>query len=543
MNKNFRNLTAKAIIFAGVFAASTQWASAQDKAPKNWFNLDAGQDKVQGVSTEKSYKELLKGKTSQTVIVAIIDSGVDIAHEDLKEKAWVNKGEIPNNGIDDDKNGYIDDVNGWNFIGGKDGKNVVHDTFEATRLYKQFKDKFDGKKEADISPADKANFEMYQKAKKSYEEKLQDYKSYKEGWTENYMVVKSVNRLMKAYLDADTLTAEMLNGVTSKDEKITYAKQVAIKVIESGLSEAMILDNLEEINNTLKYGLSLDYDPRSIVGDNYANKTEKGYGNGDVTGPDAKHGTHVAGIVAAKRGNGLGMDGVAENVQIMSVRAVPDGDERDKDVANAIRYAVDNGAKIINMSFGKSFSPDKAVVDEAIRYAEQKGVLLVHAAGNDHKDVDTEENFPRKESADKRNGALTWLEIGALSWKSGEDAVATFSNYGKKSVDIFSPGVDIYSTTPDQKYEDLDGTSMAAPVVSGVAALLLSYFPHLTATQLRDIIVKSSVKMPKAKVKKPGAEEGDGLVEFGELSVTGGVVNAFEAIKMATSIKVKMPNK
>ncbi|TAF31056.1 MAG: peptidase S8, partial [Cytophagales bacterium] len=325
MNKNFRNLTAKAIIFAGVFAASTQWASAQDKAPKNWFNLDAGQDKVQGVSTEKSYKELLKGKTSQTVIVAIIDSGVDIAHEDLKEKVWVNKGEIPNNGIDDDKNGYIDDVNGWNFIGGKDGKNVIHDTFEATRLYKQLKDKFEGKKESDISPADKASFEMYQKAKKSYEEKLQDYKGYQEGWTENYMVVKSVNRLMQAYLDTDTLTMEMLKEVSSKDEKIMYAKQVAIKVLESGLSEAMILDNLEEIGNTLKYGLSLDYDPRSIVGDNYANKTEKGYGNGDVKGPDAKHGTHVAGIVAAKRGNGLGMDGVAENVQIMAVRAVPDG--------------------------------------------------------------------------------------------------------------------------------------------------------------------------------------------------------------------------
>lgn len=542
MNKNFKNFVAKAIVFAGVFAASMQ-LSAQDKAPKNWFNLDASQDKVQGVSTEKSYRELLKGKPSQTVVVAIIDSGVDIYHEDLKEKVWVNKGEIPNNGIDDDKNGYIDDVNGWNFIGGKDGKNVIHDTFEATRVYKAFKDKFDGKQAADISPADKQDFEIYLKAKKSHEEKRQDYLSYKEGWTENYMVVKSVNRLMKAYLDSDTLTIEMLNEVKSKDEKINYAKQVAIKVIEGGLSEAMILENLEEINNTLEYGLSLDYDPRGIVGDNYSNKTEKGYGNADVKGPDAKHGTHVAGIVAAKRGNGIGMDGVAENVQIMSIRAVPDGDERDKDVANAIRYAVDNGAKIINMSFGKSLSPDKAVVDDAIRYAEQKGVLLVHAAGNDHKNVDTEENYPRKEVADKRTAALTWLEIGALSWKSGEDAVATFSNYGKKSVDIFSPGVDIYSTTPNQKYEDLDGTSMAAPVVSGVAALLLSYFPHLTAVQLRDIIIKSSVKMPKAKVKKPGAEEGDSLVEFGELSATGGVVNAFEAIKMAGSIKVKMSKK
>ncbi len=538
MNKNLRNL-----VLTGVLAVSTQWVNAQDTAPKNWFNLDAGKDKVQGVSAEKSYQELLKGKTSQPVVVAIIDSGVDIEHEDLKDKLWVNKGEIPNNGIDDDKNGYVDDINGWNFLGGKDGKNVSQDTYEATRVYKKFKDKFEGKNEADISPADKKDFATFQKAKKDMETKRELYKGNQEILSSNYKVVRLVNRLMKAYLDTDTLTLEMLSTVNSKDEKITMAKQVATQVLSQGMTEEGILEDLEEMNKQLEFGLNPDFDPRGIIGDNYENKTEKGYGNNDVEGPDAKHGTHVAGIVAATRGNGVGMEGVADNVRIMSVRAVPDGDERDKDIANAIRYAVDNGAKIINMSFGKAFSPDKAIVDEAIRYAEQKGVLLIHAAGNDNKNVDTEENFPRKEVTDKRTGALTWLEIGALSWKSGEDMVATFSNFGKKSVDVFSPGVAIYSTTPNQKYENLSGTSMAAPVASGVAALLMSYFPQLTAAQVRDILLKSAIKMPKIKVKKPGAEDEEALVEFGELSVTGGVVNAYEALKMAEAMKLKMPKK
>lgn len=530
-------------MLAGVLAVGTHWVTAQEKAPKNWFNLDATQDKVQGVSTEKSYKELLQGKQSQPVVVAIIDSGVDIEHEDLKGKIWVNEDEIPNNGIDDDKNGYIDDVYGWNFIGGKDGKNVNHDTYEATRLYKKWKSKFEGKTAADIASADKADFETFQKAKKVFEEKTQEFQSQKQNIGGFYMMYKNSKKLLEAYLATERLKLEDVKGINSKDERVSMAQQIMIQALTDDLTEEKFTEYLDYINEHLEYGLNLDYEPRNIVGDNYDNKAEKGYGNNDVKGPDAKHGTHVAGIVAATRGNSLGMEGVADNVRIMSVRTIPNGDERDKDVANAIRYAVDNGAKIINMSFGKAFSPEKAIVDEAIKYAEQKGVLLVHAAGNDNKNVDTEDNFPRKEATDKRTGALTWLEIGALSWKKDKDMVATFSNYGKKSVDVFSPGVDIYSTTPDQKYENQSGTSMAAPVTSGIAALLMSYFPHLTAAQVRDILLKSSIKNPKAKVKKPGAEDEDPLVEFGELSVTGGVVNAYEAIKMAQSIKVKVSKK
>jgi subtilisin family serine protease len=514
--------------------------TAKKSAPKNWFNLDPQKDKVNGVGTERAYQELLKARPSQTVVVAIIDSGVDIDHEDLRNKLWVNKGEIPNNGIDDDKNGYVDDINGWNFIGGKDGKNVAHDTHEATRLFAKYKAKFAGKSDTDISPADKADYELYKKAKEMHETKLAEYTGHKAMFDNYAQLYGRAERLLTAYLDTDELTLDAVEGIETSDPVVGKARQIFTLFVSNGLDKEALKENLEQIDNMLKYGLDPNFDPRGIVGDNYDNKTERGYGNNDVKGPDPSHGTHVAGIVAAERGNQLGMEGVADKVQIMSIRAVPDGDERDKDVANAIRYAVDNGARIINMSFGKGFSPDKAVVDEAVKYAESKGVLLVHAAGNDAQNTDQVGNFPTRALSDGRK-TNNWLEVGALSWKAGEDMVATFSNFGKANVDLFAPGVDIYSTMPSQKYKDLDGTSMAAPVTTGVAAVLLSYFPHLTAQQVREILVKTTYKMPAQKVKKPSEGEEPEMVEFGQLSATGGVVNVYEAIREAQ--KIKLPKK
>ena len=267
--------------------------------------------------------------------------------------------------------------------------------------------------------------------------------------------------------------------------------------------------------------------------------TEKYYGNGDCKGPGAFHGTHVAGIIGATRKNGIGMDGVADNVRIMSVRCVPDGDERDKDVANAIRYAVDNGAVILNMSFGKKYSPGKKVVDDAVKYAESKGVLLIHAAGNASDDIDEIVHYPCKKLENGKT-ASNFMDIGALSWKPDDEIAAPFSNYGKKTVDLFAPGVDIHSTVPDlNKYKDASGTSMAAPVVAGVAAVLKSYFPSLTPKQIIKILTKTSVKDYKMKkVIKPGSK--DEMIEFGELSKTGGIVNLYEAVKMAQGmVKIK----
>ena len=294
---------------------------------------------------------------------------------------------------------------------------------------------------------------------------------------------------------------------------------------------------LDYYEGQAKYYYNAEFDPRQeIVADDYMNSKEKNYGNNDVTGPDAQHGTHVAGIVGAKRQNGVGMDGVADNVLLMSVRTVPDGDERDKDVANAIYYSVDNGARIINMSFGKAYKFDKKAVDKAVKYAEKKGVLLVHAAGNSNLDTDEESNYPNKYCKDKRTKKpfSNWIEVGALSWKTGKDAVATFSNYGKNNVDVFAPGVDIYATIPGSKYEPLSGTSMASPVTAGVAALVLSYYPELSVKELRKCIVESSVKMD-VFVNLPGSR-GNKQVEFKDLCNTSGVVNAYNALKMAAQI-------
>lgn len=512
---------------------------AWSQAPENWFNLDPAADGVQGVSTEKMYKELLAGKTGETVIVAVIDSGVDPEHEDLKEVMWVNEGEIPGNGIDDDNNGYVDDVHGWNFIGGKDGQNVNHDTYEATRLYAKYKGMYEGKDREDLSKKEKVQYDQYVELKEMIEEKREEL----QGNLDFYSgLLSSIEGLKKTFGKED-ITAEDLEGMEPTDPETIQAKAILTNALKQVGSLSEIEEELngavEYFGNSLNYGYNPDFNPRTIVGDNYSNSYEKGYGNNDVKGPDASHGTHVAGIIGASRENGVGVKGVANNVQIMSVRAVPDGDERDKDVANAIIYAVDNGASIINMSFGKGYSWDKEAVDKAVKYAMKNDVLLVHAAGNSAQNNDTTDNFPNdtfeKKGLFGPKQAKTWMEIGALSYKGGEDAPATFSNYGKTEVDVFAPGVQILSTTPDGGYESFSGTSMASPVTAGVAAVLRSYYPELTAEQVKEIIM-ASVDPLSQKVNKPGEEE---QVPFSELSVTGGVVNVYKAVEMASQTKGK----
>jgi cell wall-associated protease len=527
----------KSIVLTACFATQSILLSAQDKAPENWFNLDASENKVQGVSTEKAYKELLTGKKSTTVVVAIIDSGVDEEHEDLKTVMWRNEDEIAGNGMDDDKNGYVDDVFGWNFIGGKDGQNIKEDNLEMTRLYVYLKNKKRNKKEE----------EQYKKLREDFDTKVTGLQQQ----LKQTQVMETVFTSLVESLGDKPFTLENVQAIEPKTDKSKLAKQffvgsIAPQLMAGGQSETDTLDikplieqtkgTLEYFNKMLNYAYNPEFEPRKIVGDDYLKSSEKGYGNSDVTGPDARHGTHVAGIVGAARGNSVGMDGVADNVRLMSVRVVPDGDERDKDVANGIMYAVDNGAKIINMSFGKAYSFDKKVVDKAVKYAEKKGVLLVHAAGNSALNTDIDNNYPNKYPQDKRSSKTysNWIEVGALSWKEGVDAPAVFSNYGKNNVDVFAPGVDIYATVPGSKYESLSGTSMAAPVTAGVAALVWSYYPTLTVQELKKCIVESVVKNMDY-VNLPGSH-GNKQVEFKDLCNTSGVVNAHAALKMAEQI-------
>lgn len=529
---------------------------AQDSTaiPQDWFLRDPETDKIQGLSVERAYT-LLKGRPSRTVVVAVIDTGVDFNHEDLKDVMWVNEKEIAGNGIDDDKNGYTDDIHGWNFIGGKSGS-VKQDTYELTREYVRLKAKYENVDAKKVPKKSKTEYEYWLMIKdrftkyraeqeenyKSCTSQLTQYKSFYENLSDAVVLIKTTYKIEK-------LSPSVVDTIKSSDPKMRFAKYILGVIYENEgktVEVEKIVDELKFIiehngevcNNyktAMEYGYNPDFNSRSIVGDDYSNPDEKIYGNNDVKGTVPVHGTHVAGIIAANRKNDIGMKGIADNVKIMAIRAVPNGDERDKDIANAIRYAVDNGALVINMSFGKDYSPEKETVDKAVKYAESKGVLLVHGAGNDNDDNDTKPSFPSKLFKDGKE-ATNWIEVGASSWGADSTLVADFSNYGKKTVDVFAPGVKIYSTTPNNTYQEQDGTSMASPATAGVAALLMSYFPTLTAPQVRDVLNQSSRKFDNLPVKKPGSKE---TVHLKEISISGGLVNAYEAVKLATTFKAK----
>ncbi len=515
---------------------------SQNEVPKGWHMLDKAKDGYYGISIDKAY-EFVKTKKikSNTVIVAVIDSGVDTLHEDLRSILWKNAKEIPGNGIDDDKNGYIDDVYGWNFLGGRDGRNVEQDSYEAARVYHKFKDKWGGKTITDIgslSPADAFEYQMWARAKSEIVGEVNPLEVLQLRRFSKTM--KSGDSVIRKELNKEEYSCKELNGYSSGNTSATRVKELLLRFCKDNDNEEItnqqILDQLEgELNKMEASEVAPKKYRAEIVQDNYDDFNDKFYGNANVmvSNKSALHGTHVSGIIGAVRKNGLGMDGVADNVRIMTLRAVPDGDEHDKDIALAIRYAADNGAQVINMSFGKSFSPEKKWVDDAVRYAESKGVLLVHAAGNDAKNLDTTFNYPSPQFLDGKRPA-TWITVGASGDPKAGGLTAGFSNYGKQEVDVFAPGVKIYSTVPGgNTYQNLQGTSMASPVVAGLAAFIMSYYPSLSAAQVKTIIEKSSSK-PGTTVKNPGNDE---MVNLSELSKSGGIINAYEAVKLAAVTK------
>lgn len=500
------------------------------QAPENWHHTDLQKDNTFGISDDRAYEELLKGRKSTPVIVAVIDSGTDTAHEDLKPVLWVNKKEIPGNGIDDDKNGYIDDIHGWNFIGGKDGRNVSDDNLEMARLYKILGDKFKDVDTTKIDKKDEKDYALYKRVKTDLDAQKKEYRQEKEA-IENLM--RSLEKIEAAAGGQDKVTVASIESFVPENKWDSIAQTYSKKIVAMGAGLGVIRQSLAEsqiyFDGMLATKLNPNFNPRDIVGDNYEDASERYYGNNDVMGPESSHGTHVAGIIGAARNNELGMNGIADNVQIMIVRCVPDGDERDKDVANSIRYAVDNGAKVINMSFGKSYSFNKKTVDDAVKYAASKDVLLIHGAGNDAKDNDISENYPNPYYEDGKQ-AKNWIEVGASTMNNDSTLPADFSNYGKNRVDIFAPGHEIYSTIPGSNYERFSGTSMASPVVAGVAALIRSYFPKLDAVQVKEILMKSVTPVNYAVVV-PGSEEG--TQSFSVLCKSGGVVNVYQAVELA----------
>lgn len=511
-------LTLIALIVSVAFSAN-----AQDLVSKQWHHKDPETDKIAGVSTERAL-ELLKNRESKPVVVAILDSGMDIDHEDLEGNIWVNEDEIPGNGIDDDKNGYVDDIHGWNFLGSADGTNLQYANLEMTRLFRKYYPKFNEKEASDIEKADKADYELFVEVRGKLEMEIEESQG-------EFMQIAA----MKMFYDqadsalvanvGEEYTIEDLEGFETEDATLAQYKEFVVGMTAQGLDKKEMDGYFHYLEAGVKYHFNPNFLDREILGDDYENVSESKYGNPDVAAPDDEHGTHVGGLVGAVSNNGLGVDGICKNVKLMALRTVPNGDEFDKDVANSIRYAVDNGAQIINMSFGKSYSPQVQAVYDAIKYAEEKGVLLIHAAGNDGANVDKEPNFPNPYVTKKP--ASNFLTIGASSESLNESLTGPFSNYGKKSVDLFAPGVAVMSTMPGDEYKNQDGTSMAAPVTTGVAALILSYFPQLSAVQLKKLLMETAYPMGKEKVELPGS---DGkLVPFKKLSKTGGIVNAYRA--------------
>lgn len=494
---------------------------------KNWYN-----GPTPGMNTEKAYSTLKK-KQSTTVTVAVIDSGIDIEHKDLQGKIWTNEDEIPNNGIDDDKNGYIDDVHGWNFLGNPNGENQNYARLEKTRICADLHLKFKNKSESDIAEADKADYAKYQKLLKEIEAERQENL----GALEQYTQLNEMFPMLKAKL-AEKLgpnyTEKDVDAWKAESPQDLQLKQLGKYIASGQLNEEALKDAIDHFNGSANYQLNLEYNDRQFVGDNPDDFSDVHYGNSDVEGPEASHGTHVGGIIGATRHNELGGDGVAENVRLMSLRAVPNGDEQDKDVALAIRYAVDNGASVINMSFGKAYSKHQKEVYDALAYADSKGVLLVHAAGNDGVNLDENPNFPTNEYSFQSKPLDMYICIGA-STRDKKHLAADFSNFSSRQVNIFAPGFEIYNTVPQSDYKILQGTSMAAPMVSGVAALLKSYFPSLTMKEIKDIMLASAKPYKGTMIPAPGTGSS---VDFGTLSTTGGVIDIAAAVKMCQA-KVK----
>ncbi|AOW08652.1 S8 family peptidase [Flavobacterium gilvum] len=527
------NLTASALFVAlSLCLSANAQTSANYVAKKGelseselqrWSHLDLAKDSIPGMSVDKAYAELLKGKKGVKVIVGVVDSGVDIDHEDLKSVVWTNKKEIPGNGIDDDKNGFIDDIHGWNFLG-----DAVHETLEMTRIIKKGDD----------------GSETYKRALAAYNEK--NDKALKDKQQVDFLI--AVDKAIQKHLNKENYTVADLNGISTTDPDLSKSKMIMTRILSN--AGPGFRSELEDYNkyvyDQLNYNLNKEFDGRKILGDNPEDITKTKYGNNVVYGPDkeeALHGTHVAGIIAQVRGNNIGGDGVADNVAIMAVRAVPDGDEYDKDIALAIRYAVDNGAKVINGSFGKSYSPHKQWVYDAIKYAEKKDVLFVHAAGNDGENIDLSENssYPNDSDDNKKEFASNVLTVGALNNHYGEGVIAEFSNYGNFNVDVFAPGDQIYATIPNNKYKYLQGTSMAAPNAAGVAALIRSYYPKLKAYQVKQILMESGTPLP-AEVDLGESQDPNQKpvpVASAKSSKSAKMVNAYNALLMAEKMSKK----
>ncbi|WP_298547129.1 S8 family serine peptidase [uncultured Aquimarina sp.] len=505
---------------------------------KTWYHKDFAEDTIPGVSLEKAYREIIKDNKGQEVIVAVLDTKLDIHHEDLKDQIWRNTDEIPDNGIDDDKNGYIDDSNGWDFLSNTKGEFVKYEHLESTRIVKKYNALFKGKKANQVSDQDQKSYELYTKA----------YKKWESGIVENKESQKNIQLLKEAIIYGTTLLDSIypkkeyklaeLDSLLQVYENDSIAKN-AIEGVQKGIRYDLTPKGLDiYISNYKKREetiLHIDHNEREIPGDNPDDINDNNYGSPVVYGDvPFQHATVVAGTLGATRSNDLGIKGFSDHIKIMPVVMVATGDEHDKDIAVAIRYAVDNGAKVINMSWGKTLSLHEDWVNDAIEYAANHDVLLVTAAGNNNTNNDLQKSY-LNDYTDEKEFVDNFIVVGASTWDL-QNLRASFSNYGKKHVDVFAPGVDMYTTKYSKDaYTSTRGTSLASPVVAGIAALVRSYYPKLSARQVKQVILDSGTKYDvdvELKLKDKSAK----LVPFSELSKSGRIINAYNALLLAEKL-------
>ncbi len=485
----------------------------EDIEKKFWHLLDLRKDSIPGMSVEKAHEELIRGRKGEKVIVAVIDSGVDIQHPDLQDAIWVNKDEIPNNNIDDDQNGYVDDLHGWNFLGDSELENM-----ESVRLQRK----------------EVLGSEAYKRFERDRLENIKSKEQELRSVEDMTYKFKESDSVIKVTLGKENYTLKDIEDFSPKSFALIEALMFIRFIDENKLTKSKLDNYLKGARRAIDAHYNIDFDGRSIVGDNPDDINDTIYGNGNVIGPykeGANHGTHVSGIIASNRSNDIGNKGIYDSVEIMVLRAIPDGDEYDKDVALAIRYAVDNGAKVVNTSFGKGYSPHKDWVWEALKHAEKNDVLIVNAAGNSAANINpgNQKTYVTDE-VDGKEIVSNFLTVGAVGSSYSKKQVASFSNFGSINVDVFAPGHKIWSCIPFEKHQYYSGTSMAAPNTSGVAAVIRSFFPKMKAHQVKKTLMDSGMPM-HPNLERPASSE---LVNPKKLSKSGKVVNLYNALIFAS---------
>ncbi|HEY5462130.1 MAG TPA: S8 family serine peptidase [Hanamia sp.] len=540
-----------------VFAQSG--AEQPAKRPHDWWQADPQKDSLPGISLDEAYN-YLKGRKSKPVIVAIIDDCIDTSHEDLKNILWTNKKEIAGNGIDDDKNGYVDDVHGWCFVCGKNNTSQNDEAPDGVRTYITWRKQFENIDTSTLTGSLKIEYSMYQLSKKKV---FAEYKKMADSYqlitlakamrVDTFHFMQYLNNLSVRYKDTilynipfatipfstsyDSLENIFWSVFNEKRKEDAQAAtlEYLIGFMKALDGEKYFFETMIGIDNL--YDTTKNY--RMVEGDDDNDfKTIYGAPTIKVPGHSDWHATLIAGIIAANRQNNIGIKGIADNVLLMPVVIGKEAPSRDKDIVFAIHYAVDNGASIINLSMGgtPAYSEHVKEIMEAFDYASRHGVLFVNCAGNDGVNMDNEIYNLGQGSNGKDHD--DYIRVGATTTLLNDSLVSVFSNFGGKTVDLFAPGTAIYSTTPGNKYDFGNGTSFATPVVVGVAALLKSYFPSLTAKQLKEILVKSVYK-PDIMVITPYNSGIKNKIPFSTMSKSGGIVNAYNAVKLADEMTRK----